>query len=237
MIPLLALIMAIAVAATLWAESGHPSWRRILKMAAATVFLVVAITAGALDTTFGKVMLLGLALAWVGDLALTYSGRKAFVSGLVAFLSAHVAYGVAFAIPATGGSVERSIDWSNVIVGAVVLTGLGLVVARWLLPTVPRDLVIPVIAYVVVISAMVALAAGHVVTCPSGCRPADGVTILVDRQMLDWRIVLGAVLFYVSDLAVARDRFVAPGSSNRMWGLPAYFAGQFLLAWSAGGPL
>jgi hypothetical protein len=30
---------------------------------------------------------------------------------------------------------------------------------------------------------------------------------------------------------------VSPGIVNRMWGLPAYFAGQFLLAWAAGGPL
>jgi hypothetical protein len=34
----------------------------------------------------------------------------------------------------------------------------------------------------------------------------------------------------LSDLSVARDRFVAPGFVNRAWGLPTYFAAQLLLA-------
>ena len=51
----------------------------------------------------------------------------------------------------------------------------------------------------------------------------------------DARLRLGAVLFYLSDIMVARDRFVAPGFANRLVGLPLYFGGQLLLAWSAGG--
>jgi len=47
-------------------------------------------------------------------------------------------------------------------------------------------------------------------------------------------LLAGAALFFVSDLAVARDRFVAPGFANRLWGLPAYYAGQLLIAWSIG---
>ena len=42
----------------------------------------------------------------------------------------------------------------------------------------------------------------------------------------------GARLFFVSDLTVARDRFVARASANKAWGLPAYFSGQLLIAWS-----
>jgi uncharacterized membrane protein YhhN len=40
----------------------------------------------------------------------------------------------------------------------------------------------------------------------------------------------GAALFYLSDLAVARQRFVAPGFENKLIGLPLYYAGQLLLA-------
>jgi len=43
-------------------------------------------------------------------------------------------------------------------------------------------------------------------------------------------LMLGGLLFVLSDLAVARDRFVAPGFINRAWGLPTYFAAQLLLA-------
>ncbi len=46
------------------------------------------------------------------------------------------------------------------------------------------------------------------------------------------RFLAGAALFFASDLAVARDKFVAPGFTNRAWGLPAYYAGQLLIAWS-----
>jgi uncharacterized membrane protein YhhN len=68
----------------------------------------------------------------------------------------------------------------------------------------------PVIVYVVTIVTMVAGA-------------------LAVRQPL---LTTGAVLFFASDLAVARDKFVAAGFTNRAWGLPCYYAGQVLIAWS-----
>jgi uncharacterized membrane protein YhhN len=72
---------------------------------------------------------------------------------------------------------------------------------------------IPVIAYIVVITTMVtaALASG---------RP---------------RLATGAVLFFVSDLAVARQRFVGASLVNKLLGLPTYYAGQLLIAWSIAG--
>jgi uncharacterized membrane protein YhhN len=46
--------------------------------------------------------------------------------------------------------------------------------------------------------------------------------------------LIGALLFYISDLAVARDRFITRSFVNRLWGLPAYYTGQVLLALSIG---
>jgi len=46
------------------------------------------------------------------------------------------------------------------------------------------------------------------------------------------RLVLGASAFFVSDLAVARERFIAHSVTNKRWGPPACYAGQLLLAWS-----
>jgi uncharacterized membrane protein YhhN len=46
------------------------------------------------------------------------------------------------------------------------------------------------------------------------------------------KLAVGAALFFASDLAVARNRFVAKAFVNRAWGLPAYYAGQLLIAWS-----
>ena len=47
-------------------------------------------------------------------------------------------------------------------------------------------------------------------------------------------IFSGAILFYLSDLFVARDHFIRKAFSNRLIGLPLYYAGQFLLAFSPG---
>ena len=92
-------------------------------------------------------------------------------------------------------------------------------VLRWLRPHLPADMRIPVYAYITVISTMVVFAVATWAHNPglSGER-ASAV------------IVAGALLFYLSDLAVARDRFVAPSFWNRAWGLPFYYGGQIVLA-------
>jgi uncharacterized membrane protein YhhN len=45
-------------------------------------------------------------------------------------------------------------------------------------------------------------------------------------------VAIGASAFFASDVAVARHRFVSPSLANKLWGQPAYFAGQLLIAWS-----
>ena len=57
---------------------------------------------------------------------------------------------------------------------------------------------------------------------------AIGTTALTGAAAM--AIVLGAVGFMVSDLSVARDRFVSPGFINRVWGGPLYFISQLILA-------
>ena len=47
-----------------------------------------------------------------------------------------------------------------------------------------------------------------------------------------WAILVAALLFAASDIAVARDKFVAAAFINRAWGLPTYYAAQLMLAWS-----
>ena len=47
-------------------------------------------------------------------------------------------------------------------------------------------------------------------------------------------VIFGAASFYISDLFVARDRFLETGFSYRLIGLPLYYGGQFLLAFSIG---
>jgi len=46
-----------------------------------------------------------------------------------------------------------------------------------------------------------------------------------------WRLWWGALLFFMSDVAVAQD-LAAEDVTNRIWGLPCYYAGQLFIAWS-----
>lgn len=46
----------------------------------------------------------------------------------------------------------------------------------------------------------------------------------------DRRVYIGAALFYLSGLFVARQRFVFPEKINAMPGLPLYYLDQYLIA-------
>jgi uncharacterized membrane protein YhhN len=155
-------------------------------------------------------VIVGLVLGGVGDVALLGKSSRAFLAGLAAFLFGHIAYVVAFAQLAPPGS------WLDVRALVPVAAGGGALAYLWPYLGTMR---VPVIAYVLAIVTMVAaaLAAARVATVPHASR----VLLLV-----------GAALFFASDLAVARDRFLGASFVNRAWGLPAYFAGQLLIAWS-----
>ncbi len=188
--------------------AGRRALLYVAKPAASVGFIVVALGSGGLDDSYGRRILVGLGLSLVGDVLLMFRGSAQFRIGLVSFLLAHVAYAVAFL------DAGISVPWW---LGAGVVALLAaLVVTRWLLPHVEGDMRTPVLAYVVVISVMVSLAVGA-----SGA----GRTLLV---------AAGAGLFYLSDLFVARDRFVTPSFANTLVGLPLYYGGQILLALSIG---
>ncbi len=198
-------VMTVALAALLvaeWMQSRAGVWA--VKPLAALTFVAAGVAMGGLATTFGTVMLAGLVLCLGGDVLLIPRARGAFLAGLVSFLLGHVAYAIAF--------VVRGLHAGATGAAAAGLALAALLVARWLLPHVEREMKGPVLAYTAVITTMVACAVGTFV--------AHG----------DPWLVAGAAGFYLSDLAVARDRFVAPGFVNRAWGLPLYFYSQLALA-------
>jgi uncharacterized membrane protein YhhN len=124
-----------------------------------------------------------------------------------AFLGGLVAFLLAHvAYAAAFAGVAHPSPWTALLVLAV--TGAAL---RWLWPSL-GGMRRPVVAYCAVISAMLWLALG------------------VDGPLVRW----GALLFYLSDLLVARDRFVHAEFANRLVGLPLYYAGQLLLALAVG---
>lgn len=180
-----------------------------VKPLASAGFVLVALAAGATSTGWGKLVLAGLLLGWLGDVLLIPRGaHRAFLGGLASFLLGHLAYAVAF--------LERGVSLDWLLVGLALMVGPALAAWAWLRGRVPPEMSVPVRAYVSVISAMVACALGSFGKAPN-------VPLLV-----------GAIAFAISDLAVARERFVAPGISNQLWGVPLYYGGQLLLAAATG---
>ena len=181
----------------------------LCKMVASTGFIGMAIcayiNAEMVHPVYGGLILAGLFFSWWGDLFLISETQPIFLMGVGAFFLAHVAYAAAFI------AVGISPLWA--LAAAVVLAVPAAVMLRWLHPHL-GDLRNPVYAYMAVISVMVALAAGAAV---------NGVS---------WTVPVGAVLFYVSDIFVARDRFVTPSPLNQRIGLPLYYAAQIALAFS-----
>lgn len=203
-------LTAVSVPAYLIAEKRESRSARVaIKPFASLGLIGVGLAAGALDSTFGLLIFSGIILSFAGDMFLLSRERAFFLGGLVSFLLAQLVYSSAF--------LTWGVDWLPVAAGGCILMLIGIVVNRWLRPHLPERMILPVLVYIVAISAMVALALG---TVWSG-----GPVLLLP----------GAAAFYVSDLAVARDRFISKDFINRAWGLPLYYIGQILIAASAGG--
>jgi uncharacterized membrane protein YhhN len=199
-------LCAVAVTGLLVAEyrrSRVGLW--LAKPIASLAFLWVGLAAGALDSGYGQLVLIGLSLCLVGDLLLIPLERPAvFRAGVFAFLTGHVAYSAAF--------LTRPLDPLGLAAGAVLLAVVIGAVLRWIGPTLPAGMAWPVRVYMIVIGLMSALACG--VTAAGG----------------PWAVAVGALAFTASDVSVARDRFARHEFVNRAWGLPLYYGAQLAIA-------
>lgn len=205
---LLSLLTLGFVAALLLAESRQrPRQALVVKTCASVCFVLLGVVGlGTPPSRFDLWVLAGLVCAAVGDVLLALPGNAAFQAGVGAFGVGHALYVAAAYVVLDGASPPA---WS----AALLLPSLGAYV--WLYPHLgPMRIAVGV--YVALISAMVAYALGVYLVAPT-----FGLCFLV-----------GALLFYASDLSVARDRFVKNALINRLWGLPAYYAGQLLIAYS-----
>ena len=189
-----------------WRQRPWLGW--VAKPIASMAFLTLGVLRFDDPNPFAAWMVVGLGLCAVGDVALL-GGRKAFVGGLVTFLLGHVAYVVAFSQRLAPN------DWPLPLLAPVLAASV--LAARWLWPHV-GELKPAVAAYIAVISVMV----------------WGGLCLLVQLQL--GVIAVAGVLFYVSDLFVARQRFVRAQLVNRMIGLPLYYAAQLLFAFTVGVP-
>lgn len=163
------------------------------------------------EPTFTVGVLIGLVFSFGGDMALIFPDNpKAFRIGVVLFLIAQIAYSVVLIL------LGQFTAWD--ILSGVVLLIIGIVFFNLFKPNL-GSMKVPVIAYMVIISLMVnrAIAAFN--------SPEFSSTQA-------WMISIGAVLFFISDVILAANRFWRPLKYQRI-GLALYYAGQMLIALAA----
>ncbi len=197
----------------LWAEKGRrPQLVLVFKAPLSILFVLAALLSAWPRPDYSHLVLAALLLGLSGDMCLAFSGRAAFMAGLGVFLAGHLAYVWAF------GRLSAWAGWTGWPLAPIAVAAVA--VFWWLRPHAGRFLG-PVAVYIVAISAM--LAGAWAVFAHSAAGPAGARAVL-----------LGAICFYLSDIFVARDRFIKDQYLNRLLGLPMYYGGQFLLALSVG---
>jgi uncharacterized membrane protein YhhN len=205
-----ALSAALAIAAD-WEERRH---RAFFALKPLTTLLIIGVAAtGPLGQPYTQWLLVALALSLCGDVFLMFgdgarTSDRAFIAGLVSFLLAHLAFVWAFA---QGLRAPELPGWLAI----VVFYAAGL-----LLVLLPRAgaLKLPVLAYCLVLAAMVfAAAARH-------ASFGDTNSLLA---------VLGALLFLVSDSLLGVRRFVGRFRFAQAAILSTYWGAIGLIAASA----
>lgn len=183
-----------------------------IKSILSTLFVITILVQPHPMSRYYHFLLVGLILCLAGDVFLALPQKKMFLYGLFSFLSGHIIYIFAFLF------LGKASPGLFVVLFAIILVSGAFY--YWLIPFL-GPMKIPVLLYVIVISIM--LAAAWSVTGNSGL-------LLSGRTM----IAAGALSFYLSDMFVARDRFYKREFLNRFLGLPLYYTGQFLFAFSVG---
>ena len=157
-------------------------------------------------------IIIGLLFCLGGDVFLALPQDRMFFCGLVSFLLGHVCYVIGFFWIADPSYMT--------LMGVIVTMLLGALIYPWLKPHL-GTMKKPVIAYILVISFMFI-----------GAWSVLGM----QQQPIMARLLIfaGAASFYISDIFVARDRFLKNDFINRLLGLPLYYMAQFMIAFSIG---
>ncbi|MFA9404842.1 MAG: lysoplasmalogenase [Anaerolineales bacterium] len=162
---------------------------------------------------FTSVFTLGLALSLIGDVFLMLPNDR-FLSGVIAFLLAHVAYVIAYNM---GGFLVTPLSGFLLLVIGVIGFFIARPIVRALQSSGKHKLVGPIIVYAVVLTATL-WSTTTTVLRPEW--PLLGAVITI----------IGGLLFYVSDSMNAWIRFVSPLPGGHLPVMITYHVAQFLMA-------
>lgn len=159
----------------------------------------------AFENSFGLWIMLGLLLSVLGDLFLMHPKDK-FMAGLSCFLLAHLAYSIGFF------QTFQQMSWW-ILFGFIAT---GILIYLLLLPNLD-SMALPVGAYILVIAMMASTAAGFWLTYHN--TPA----LLA---------LTGALMFILSDLVLAIDRFRSSSHFSQHVIMVTYYSAQGLITLS-----
>lgn len=140
-----------------------------------------------------------------GDVLLEWDRTNFFLPAVGTFMLGHLLYLAVFWPDVA--AFDAMPFAKKILLGAIVLYGIAM--AMLIVPHLPKNLLVAVVLYMGVILAMTI-----VVTCTSYRNP--------------W-LILGAVLYVISDSLIALNTFVRPlgAGAHLIW--PLYYVGQLLL--------
>jgi uncharacterized membrane protein YhhN len=188
---------------------------------------------------YGRFVFIGQLLSLIGDvmLVLAYLKEVYFIIGGASFLLGHFAYMSSFVYNIWNTIRRRNDKKSDDKIRTsgihpflyIVFTGIFISITSYLIgfcyviPAIKPEehsLRILAISYTLMISVMVMLS-------PAGER------LWLNDKEINMRFVyrlIGSFMFYLSDICVAREKFVAKDALNGAIGLPLYFAAQLVIA-------
>lgn len=203
-------VYVVIVLALTWADINQiKRLQYSLKPIAALGFILIAILGGAIYWDYGQWIVLGLIACAIGDVLLLPRDKPLYFKlGMLAFAIGHVFYIYAF---------HQYSDEARTFNPLVVLPALvGVAYFLWIRPKLPKDMVLPVLLYSVIIIFM----------------------MVWSFKVVLWMAPLAAILFALSDMFVAKNRFIEDDqihgqSYNALMVTPVYFGAQLLFALSA----
>ena len=156
------------------------------------------------DNTLVYMALLG---AWAGDIALLKFSQKAFIIGLVSFLAGHIA--MALAIYGLT-PLQTDIPWLSIVMAKLSIA-IG---AFWYLKPHLGSLKPAVLIYCLVLASKGIVAMGLLLALHSNAA---------------LMVALGALIFMLSDLLLAINRFAHPFKKAHLWVMSTYTSAQALI--------
>lgn len=199
------LLTALGLLSVYSALIGHAFGMRtyfLLGLWSATIlYLLVALSNGAHRSRAGWLILLGLAACAMGD----FLGPGNFEAGVAAFALAHLIFSVCF--------ISLGLSTARFPLTLMVAAAASALVIYWLQPHLEPGEPALVWGYAIVIGAMITTA------------------LSLQKQEAAPLIMGAAMIFYVSDLFVARWRFVDGSSMNAYLCYPLYYTACLMFAW------